>query len=34
MKMNEGRIKKLRKVFFMRRNGEMKKKNRGKEESE
>ena len=28
------RVKKLRKVFFVRRNGEIKKKNQGEEEGE
>ena len=32
--MDEGRLRSLKKVFFVRRNGEMKNKNQRKEEDE
>ena len=34
MEMDEGSLKSLEKYFFMRRNGEMKKKIQGEEESD
>ena len=34
IEMDEGRLRSLKKVFFVRRNGEMKKKNQGEEEGE
>ena len=34
IEMDEGRLRSLKKVFFVRRNGEMKKKNQRKEEDE
>ena len=34
MEIDEGRWRSLKKVFFVRRNGEMKKKNQGEEEDE
>ena len=34
IEMDEGRLRSLEKCFFVRRNGEMKKKNQGEEEGE